>query len=186
MLTNTLKVKLLLSILCFQSIILHNNSLTQATTQVKWTGNNDPNAPDAATAPRSQKYWDENNIERPDYAKTDAEIAAEKRSGKSSSSDGGLNFEDSPTTSSRSKIFRMTIGAIFIGSWIGIYQFGMGKKGTKLGSSLGSNSSSASTMQGKNLLNYAMKMKKEDHESLEEKARKARLARFEKKASKED
>lgn len=34
---------------------------------------------EAHYAPRSQKYWDEHNIERPDYAKTDAEIMAEKR-----------------------------------------------------------------------------------------------------------
>ncbi len=47
-------------------------------TQVKWTaasGNsNDP----AATAPRSQKYWDTHGIKRPDYAKTDAELAMER------------------------------------------------------------------------------------------------------------
>ena len=44
-------------------------------TSMKWTRNkNDPyKDTDAANAPRSQKYWDENNIERPDYALTDDE-----------------------------------------------------------------------------------------------------------------
>ena len=46
---------------------------------IKWTPNtSNNNNEDAATAPRSQKYWDEHNIERPDYAKTDWEIAQEK------------------------------------------------------------------------------------------------------------
>ena len=44
-------------------------------TDIKWIpaeGNN----PDASQVPRrySQKYWDENNIKRPDYAKTDEEV----------------------------------------------------------------------------------------------------------------
>ena len=49
-------------------------------TQVKWQPNNNikPENQAAHNAPRSQKYWDENNIKRPDYAKTDAEIAAER------------------------------------------------------------------------------------------------------------
>lgn len=46
--------------------------------QVKWTAasanSNDP----AATAPRSQQYWDKHGIKRPDYAKTDAELAMER------------------------------------------------------------------------------------------------------------
>ena len=44
---------------------------------IKWTPN-DNNENEAATAPRSQKYWDEHNVKRPDYAKTDWEIAQEK------------------------------------------------------------------------------------------------------------
>lgn len=46
-------------------------------TEVKWTPTDSSNDP-AHTAPRSQRYWDENNIERPDYAKTDAEIMMER------------------------------------------------------------------------------------------------------------
>lgn len=47
---------------------------------VQWTSNENVKEEhkDAHYAPRSQKYWDEHNIERPDYAKTDAEIAAER------------------------------------------------------------------------------------------------------------
>eukprot|EP00956_Cyclotella_meneghiniana_P039473 scaffold172462_cov53-Cyclotella_meneghiniana.AAC.2 len=54
---------------------------TASATQVSWSGNNnvDPKHKAAHDAPRSQRYWDENNIERPDYAKTDAEIASERR-----------------------------------------------------------------------------------------------------------
>ena len=46
-------------------------------TEIKFT----PGAPPrsrADSAPRSQRYWDENKIERPDYAKTDAEVWQEK------------------------------------------------------------------------------------------------------------
>eukprot|EP00581_Thalassiosira_minuscula_P012475 CAMPEP_0183726904 /NCGR_PEP_ID=MMETSP0737-20130205/24390_1 /TAXON_ID=385413 /ORGANISM="Thalassiosira miniscula, Strain CCMP1093" /LENGTH=196 /DNA_ID=CAMNT_0025958375 /DNA_START=40 /DNA_END=630 /DNA_ORIENTATION=+ len=48
---------------------------------VQWKGNDNvsPEHKAAHEAPRSQKYWDEHGIERPDYAKTDAEIAAERR-----------------------------------------------------------------------------------------------------------
>lgn len=47
---------------------------------MKWTQNNNIAQEHRAAhnAPRSQKYWDEHGIERPDYAKTDAEIAAER------------------------------------------------------------------------------------------------------------
>jgi hypothetical protein len=47
-------------------------------TDVKWVeGDHDANNK-AHTAPKSQKYWDEHKIDRPDYAKTDAEIAQEQ------------------------------------------------------------------------------------------------------------
>jgi len=45
-------------------------------TKIKWTGND--SGPEASKVPRSQKYWDENNIQRPDYAKTDAELMQER------------------------------------------------------------------------------------------------------------
>lgn len=161
-------------------ILLSLSSPTECT-NVKWIGNNNPNSPLASRVPRSQKYWDENNIERPDYAKTDAEIAAEKMNGNSGSSRSNSN-------SNRKVIIRSIIGGIFVSLWIMIYRFGiMGKYqgGTRLGNSSATNSSH-------NILNYAMKMKKTDTnnvESLEEKARKARLARFENQihsSSKED
>jgi len=48
--------------------------------QIKFTKNENiqDKHKDAHYAPRSQKYWDEHNIEHPDYAKTDAEIMAER------------------------------------------------------------------------------------------------------------
>lgn len=58
-------------------------------TKVTWTGNDNvlPEQKAAHDAPRSQKYWDEHGIERPDYAKTDAEIAAERRRSRTGGSD---------------------------------------------------------------------------------------------------
>ena len=53
-------------------------------TDIKWHaggdggGDEDPEVRAAKNAPRSQRYWDEHNIKRPDYAKTDAEVAAER------------------------------------------------------------------------------------------------------------
>jgi hypothetical protein len=50
---------------------------TCVATEVKWqAATGDPSHP-AHTAPRSQRYWDKHGIERPDYAKTDAELAGE-------------------------------------------------------------------------------------------------------------
>ena len=51
---------------------------------VKWQAGKDQTSTErsgklnAATAPRSQKYWDEHAIERPEYGKTDAEVAGER------------------------------------------------------------------------------------------------------------
>ncbi|KAL7544944.1 hypothetical protein ACHAWF_008324 [Thalassiosira exigua] len=55
--------------------------LFAAAADVRWHGNDNvrPEHEAAHNAPRSQKYWDEHGIERPDYAKTDAEVAAERR-----------------------------------------------------------------------------------------------------------
>mmetsp|Transcript_20666 Transcript_20666/g.26734 ORF Transcript_20666/g.26734 Transcript_20666/m.26734 type:complete len:173 (-) Transcript_20666:195-713(-) len=63
-----------LMILCFS---MHEKSSSAEATTVKWTENsNDPYKDmDAANAPRSQKYWNEHNIERPDYALTEEEYA---------------------------------------------------------------------------------------------------------------
>lgn len=70
------KLTILLLVVCCQ---FH---CVQATTQVKWTAGNSKHKDDpAATAPRSQKYWDENNIKRPDYAKTDYELGVERGGG---------------------------------------------------------------------------------------------------------
>jgi hypothetical protein len=64
--------------ICMLFFFLANTiDLALATTNVKWTAG-DTNGHAAATAPRSQKYWNDHNIERPDYAKTDAEIAMER------------------------------------------------------------------------------------------------------------
>jgi len=60
------------------SLVLLLFSTFSTATNIKWHQTKvDPKDP-AQNAPKSQKYWDEHNIERPDYAKTDAEVAAER------------------------------------------------------------------------------------------------------------
>lgn len=67
--------------LLLSSILLLLSAHISVATQVKWTANTANDNDPAATAPRSQKYWDENNIKRPDYAKTDSELFAEGKGG---------------------------------------------------------------------------------------------------------
>jgi hypothetical protein len=62
-------VVLLTLLLIFRAVVATN---------VKWTAASSDPTDRAAKAPKSQKYWDEHGIERPDYAKTDAEVAAEQ------------------------------------------------------------------------------------------------------------
>ena len=65
------------------NIVFFQNQLVEGSS-VQWTMGPDQQKHQysgketAATAPRSQKYWDENGIERPDYAKTDYELARER------------------------------------------------------------------------------------------------------------
>jgi len=48
-------------------------------TEIRWIPGDDPSDKDPAkTAPKSQKYWDEHNIPKPDYAKTDLEFAEDQ------------------------------------------------------------------------------------------------------------
>jgi hypothetical protein len=58
-----------------------SSSLVVEATKVIWQGNDNVPPPHEAAhnAPRSQKYWDEHGIERPEYAMTDAEIRAKRR-----------------------------------------------------------------------------------------------------------
>lgn len=65
-------MRCLLCLLCAEALFF------TSATDIRWTSNDGDKNDPAATAPRSQRYWDENGIERPDYAKTDAEIAAEQ------------------------------------------------------------------------------------------------------------
>jgi len=60
-------------------------------TKVQWQGNDNvpPHHEAAHNAPRSQKYWDEHGIERPEYAMTDAEIRAKRRQQNDSGGGGG-------------------------------------------------------------------------------------------------
>lgn len=154
-----------LSILCFFVIALSASTAT-AETQVKWTsamndvgGANKQHHP-AKTAPKSQRYWDEHNIPRPDYAKTDAEIAAERR-GKW----GKQQFVWRAGATIFVSILLVQIGAYALVQWRG---------GVGAGKRLGASSPGTS---GSGVVSHLFHHGSSTNP--EEEARKARLARFE-------
>ena len=117
-------------------------------TNIKWTGSQGGSNDPAKTAPKSQKYWDEHNIKRPDYAKTDAEVAAER---------GETN------------VASIWLGLLIIGGGlVAAYQQRTHSGGARLGSSTGV---SMSTQSSNSSVDRGM--------SADERARQARLARFE-------
>ena len=126
-------------------------------TNIKWTAGNSASKNDpAATAPRSQKYWDEHGIKRPDYAKTDAELASERRQNAS----GGA--EESGSGSLVLTVFKWMV--FIVAGGVGILGYQQqhrigGEGGTRLD---GSSSS------------FLFKR----HQLTPEEARNARLARF--------
>lgn len=122
-------------------------------TEIKWTAG-DAAGSDAAKAPKSQKYWDEHGIKRPDYAKTDGELAAE-RGGHSHA----VNFVN------------YAIALCFIGVGAFLYVRFVHSGGVKLGS--------ANTGFSLHFLNV-------NAEDAREKARNARLQRFEATAQKQE
>jgi len=76
-----MKLVLLISL---STLTIHRNQplihRVAAEERVTWTPNRDVDPNNRAhTAPRSQKYWDEHGIERPEYAKNDYEVDAERR-----------------------------------------------------------------------------------------------------------
>jgi hypothetical protein len=154
--TNSFKIGLL--VFCCSNVALVIG------TEVKWTGN--PDGPEAARVPRSQKYWDENNIERPDYAKTDAEIRQERRQQNKGSDSLGLNKE----TKGYKGFQIAAIIAFFLGLWTLIFRTAL--TGNRLGSS--SETDNKKFTFGKPSVLGGT-------ENLEEKARLARLAKFENK-----
>mmetsp|Transcript_27693 Transcript_27693/g.41015 ORF Transcript_27693/g.41015 Transcript_27693/m.41015 type:complete len:179 (-) Transcript_27693:1940-2476(-) len=147
-------------------------------TNVKWTGNNDPNAPEAAKVPRSQKYWDDNNIERPDYAKTDAEIYQEKKKDTRSNRSGGTGTEGTGSYDAGTGTSIVLWIGFFVGMWALIAKFGM-KNGLNLGGNRLGSSSSTSGYSQQFMNTFGKKKEERGDSSLEEKARQARLARFE-------
>ena len=74
------KMKLFKAVVMAFAIMSCPEVCSASNTKVHWTPNENVKEEhkEAHNAPRSQKYWDENNIKRPDYAKTDAEIMAER------------------------------------------------------------------------------------------------------------
>lgn len=112
-------------------------SLVVRGTEIRWTRNNHDRDIPAHTAPRSQRYWDKHKIPRPDYAKTDAEIAAERGLPSQSWGTGGALL--------------IPLLVIFVGSFaiiryrfIGSLYTGTGQH--PLGNSLGSSNSESSSV----------------------------------------
>jgi hypothetical protein len=140
---------------------------TCVATEVKWQAATetagDPSHP-AHTAPRSQRYWDKHGIERPDYAKNDAELAAE-------------NF-DGKTWSLASICFLVSsLVGIVAGLWVIQVGQPLHSSGTRLGSTQQQPFSAS-----EKILNWLLGFSRGtncDAIDPDEKARQARLAHFE-------
>jgi hypothetical protein len=138
---------------------------TCVATEVKWqaateTAGDHP----AHTAPRSQRYWDKHGIERPDYAKTDAELASKNNDGKTWSLAGILFLVSS-------------LVGIVAGLWVRQAGQPLQSSGTRLGSTQQQQHSTSG-----NMLNWLLGSSQgtnSDAIGPDEKARQARLAHFE-------
>jgi hypothetical protein len=80
-------------------------------TNIKFTPGSDTSSK-AHTAPRSQKYWNDNNIERPDYGKTDAEVFMESWSGQQVARIGSY-FEGVPASVWYFTIMALAMGVVY-------------------------------------------------------------------------
>jgi hypothetical protein len=135
--------------------------------EVKWQAvtetAGDPSNP-AHTAPRSQRYWDKHGIERPDYAKTDAELAATNSDGK---------------TWSLAGIFFLVSSLVGIAAGLWVRQAGLPLQSS--GTRLGSTQQQQQSTSGK-ILNWLLGSSQGTNSDAirpDEKARQARLAHFE-------
>lgn len=117
-------------------------------TKIKWTWGH--SSSDAARAPRSQRYWDTHGIQRPDYAKTDAEVAAERGD---TSSLGGMHC-----------LLLLALALIGVIGSIFYFRNSQTARGARLGSTEGWSS-------------FPLHVGGSEEDS-REKARKARLERF--------
>ena len=144
---------------------------TASATSIKWTpaddtkrdANADSDKPNAATAPRSQRYWDEHGIERPDYAKTDAEVAQEGLVSATETAGGKLFLG--------AAILAMIYGCLV---WAGEIVAFWDKGSFRLGS--GGKSSTSGRRGASGYASFAVSSS--SAASREEEARNARLARF--------
>ena len=151
---------------------------TASATSIKWTpaddtkrdANADSDKPNAATAPRSQRYWDEHGIERPEYAKTDAEVAQER----------AVRYKEGLVSATETAGGKLFLGAAILALIYGclvragkIVAF-WDKGSFRLGSG---GKSSASGRRGASG-NASFAVSSSSAASREEEARNARLARF--------
>ena len=163
-----------------------------ATTQVKWipgdsndnNKKNDDGKETAHTAPRSQKYWDEHNIERPDYAKTDEELYQERRQRKKQNGSGSSWF-----------VFQLVVVLLVLCFPIGYYILWPKMKHGSVGTRLGTASISTRAQQEGTLVpswlllllpqrrhswfGWFLQQNNQIHQNEQEAARQARLSRFE-------
>lgn len=160
-------ITLILLSYCFRP---HN--IQVSATNIKWTGGGDHQIPQtgrtnkqgesAQTAPRSQKYWDEHGIERPDYAKTDTELAHDRRVKQTTNKKAFAETGYNPTDDGSIKNSTWFIFVAFL--LAGIVSYGKWKVGSRLGR--------ASSQWSFSFQSASV-----------EDARKARLARFEQPSS---
>lgn len=136
-------------------------------TEVKWQAATetagDPSHP-AHTAPRSQQYWDKHGIERPDYAKNDAELAAE-------------NVDGKPWSWASIFFLVSSLVGIVAGLWVRQIGQPLQASGTRLGSEQQQLQSATENMM--TWLLGSSQGTNSDVIGPDEKARRARLAHFE-------
>jgi hypothetical protein len=133
---------------------------TCGATQVKWQAATGDSSHPAHTAPRSQRYWDKHGIERPDYGKTDSELAGE--------SDG------KPWSWAGIFFLVSSVVGIVAGLWV---RQGVQASGTRLGSEQQLLHSTSEKML--NWILGSSQGTKNHAIDRDEKARQARLAHFE-------
>ncbi|KAL7512722.1 hypothetical protein ACHAXN_011532 [Cyclotella atomus] len=174
--------RVVLSLWLLITTLLVHSPTTVNGTQVNWSGNQnvDPKHKSAHDAPRSQKYWDEHGIERPDYAKTDAEISAERRQRGGESSSGWQTWMGTLMI-----IFYVTFGvaavsSIGYGTYTGDWSVILNNPVTEFIDRSINRTLEAGGMKGHKLGSISdASQSTQNSASEEEKRRLARLARFE-------
>lgn len=169
------------ALLLLVTILLANSPTSINATQVSWSGNQyvDPKHKAAHDAPRSQKYWDEHGIERPDYAKTDAEIAAERRQRGGESSIGWQTWMGTLTIIVYVAFGVAAVSSIGYGTYTGDWSVIINNPVTEFIDQCINRILETGGMRGHKLGSTSVASQSIQNASEEEKRRLARIARFE-------